>query len=73
MSSTIKSSVYVIGVSLPTKAKQALMHAVEVGKKTADSEVYRENECKLLEYIRALSKCETLDEVIDIYRQAIKP
>lgn len=43
MSFTIKSSVYVVGVSLPTKAKQALMHAVEVGKEADDSELTIDN------------------------------
>lgn len=38
-----------------------------------NSELYRDNECKLLYYIRMLSKCTTLDEASDIYRQAIKP
>ena len=37
------------------------------------SKSFRENECKMLYYIRMLSKCSTIDEASDIYRQAIKP
>lgn len=37
------------------------------------SKSFRENECKMLYYIRMISKCTTIDEVIDLYRQAIKP
>ena len=37
------------------------------------SKIYLDNECKLLYYIRMISKCSTLDEAIDLYRQAIKP
>ena len=38
-----------------------------------NSKFFRDNECKLLYYIRMLSKCTTIDEASDIYRQAIKP
>ncbi len=38
-----------------------------------DSKTFRDNECKLLYYIRMLSKCSTINEASDIYRQAIKP
>ena len=37
------------------------------------SETFRDNECKMLYYIRMLSKCSTIEEASDIYRQAIKP
>lgn len=37
------------------------------------SKSFRENECKLLYYISMISKCYTINEVSDIYRQAIKP
>ena len=39
MGATIRSSAYVVGLSLTAKAKQALMHAAEVGKETDESEV----------------------------------
>ena len=39
MGATIRSGAYVVGLSLTAKAKQALMHAAEVGKETDDSEV----------------------------------
>lgn len=37
------------------------------------SKSFCENECKMLYYIRMLSKCSTIDEASNLYRQAIKP
>ena len=37
------------------------------------SKIFLDNECKLLYYIRMISKCYTIEEASDIYRQAIKP
>ena len=37
-----------------------------------NSKIYCDNECKLLYYIRMLSKCSNIDEASDIYIQAIK-